>query len=283
MKSMLMPPSTTNDTVLEFDQRESEADKYITFKLADYLFALPSDKILKVVPTPTPSQGGMVSMGLVQLEQYSIQMLDLPKMMNLHQREAGDRSLGLDNLASPSDGDAAPEDDVHSFVETGTAQNQQVALKQYKNPPFLMVLQDAAGDLWGIAVHEPPDLMDIPHYALKPVPSEKRLTRTLRWVSHVVTFDLDGDRHTLLVLDLSVLLSTQATPTPEESLLLEIAPPFVEAPLADLAADNPAEDGSPETLLGIEPPLELTDLEVVELAPDSTTHEESGRQEEMYA
>lgn len=260
MNSMLMPPSTTEEAVLVPDQNGSESNKYITFKLANYLFALPSNKILKVVPTPTPSQGGMVSMGLVQLEQYSIQTLDLPKMMNLQPAGA---SVDLDN-GSVSD----KTRDVSKLSEPEN-EPKRGSLDQEKNPPFLMVLQDTEGVLWGIAVNEPPDLMDIPDYALKPVPSEKRLTRTLRWVSHVVTFDLDSARHTLLVLDLSVLLSTQPTPSPSEgSLLLEIEPPIANASLAA------GEEESSGMLLGIEPPLELAELEVLP---------ESGRQEEMYA
>ena len=89
--------------------------------------------------------------------------------------------------------------------------------------------------------------MDIPHYALKPVPSEKRVTRALRWVSHVVTYDLDGDRHTLLLLDLSALLAQEPT-----------------------SAANPSD----ENFLGIEPPLELDSIEI---------ESPSVRKEEMYA
>ncbi|MGB3300811.1 MAG: hypothetical protein WBA76_21305, partial [Phormidesmis sp.] len=51
-------------------QTDSTIGKYITFRLENYLFALPSKAILKIVATPPPSQGGMVAMGLVQLEQY---------------------------------------------------------------------------------------------------------------------------------------------------------------------------------------------------------------------
>ena len=110
-----------------------------------------------------------------------------------------------------------------------------------------MVLQNEEGELWGIAVEEPPDLMDVPDYALKAVPEEKRLTRTLRWVSHVVTYDLAGERHTLLILDISVLL----------------APKLIE--------ENSNEIG----FLAIEPPLEDPAL--------SASEGINARQEEMYA
>lgn len=207
---------------------EAEADKYITFKLADYLFALPGEAILKIVATPAPSQGGMVSMGLVQLEQYSIQTIDLAKLLSL-KKHAEDH---------PSATPVTPERTDSKTLATIPAE---------KNPPFLMVLQDAEDTLWGIAVEEPPDLMDIPHYALKPVPSEKRMTRALRWVSHVVTYDLSGDRHTLLLLDLSALLAQEP-----------------------INAVTPSD----ENFLGIEPPLEVDNIEI---------ESPSVRKEEMYA
>lgn len=198
-----LPPATPAS--LPADNKMGEARKYITFKLADYLFALPSEDILKIVPTPSPSQGGMVSMGLVQLEQYSIQILNLIKLLGL--KEAT-------NATSPEDDLKAT---LSELTESGSA----------KNPPFLIVLQNIAQDLWGIAVDQPPDLMDIPNYALKPLPPEKRLTRTLRWVSHVVTYDLGGDRHTLLILDVSLLLAPkQADTSKNKTDSLEIEPPL---------------------------------------------------------
>ena len=206
---------------------EAEADKYITFKMSGYLFALPSEAILKIVATPAPSQGGMVSMGLVQLEQYSIQTINLVKLLSLQEP--------LEEYQASS---VAPEQ----------VKNQAVtAIAFEENPPFLMVLQDAEGTLWGIAVNEPPDLMDIPHYALKPVLAEKRITRALRWVSHVVTYDLDGDRHTLLLLDRSALLAQE--------------------PIQAVAPGD-------ENFLGIQPPLELDSIEI---------EDPSVREEEMYA
>ncbi len=200
-----MKTVVTNDTLTDefasnsgsFENNTGQTNKYITFKMADYLFALPSEDILKIVATPSPSQGGMVSMGLVQLEQYSIQTLNLPKLLGLQQ--------------------ASAQDELDELTEAGSAQN----------PPFLMVMQNADKDLWGIAVDEPPDLMDVPKYALKPVPPEKRLTRTLRWVSHVVTYDLGGDRHTLLILDIAVLLAPkQAEITTSAASFPGIEPPL---------------------------------------------------------
>lgn len=206
------PQTATSKTI----EPAAEVTKYITFKLTDYLFALPSEKILKVVATPSPQQGGLVSMGLVQLEQYSIQILDLPQLLAL------DRVKGIGAAAklSKKSTESAPK---FTASLAKPKEPNKVTLKTEelpsKNPPFLMVLQNTDQDLLGIAVHEPPDLMDIPDYALKPVPQEKRSSRTLRWVSHVVTYNLGSDRHILLLLDLSLLLAPGINSSREKKLL----------------------------------------------------------------
>lgn len=160
-----------------------EDTQYVTFKLADYLIALPSQKILKIVATPPSDQGSLASIGLVQLGQHSIQILDLAKFFGLKE---------------PSE-------------------------ESRQNLPFLVVFQDKAQELWGIALPEPPDLMKVPDYALRPVPPEKRLTQILQWVSHVVTYDLNSNRHTLLLLDLSAVLNIDWTEPTAKSIS---APPL---------------------------------------------------------
>ncbi len=206
IKSQIKTQTATGKTI----EPIAEVTKYITFKLTDYLFALPSEKILKVVATPSPQQGGLISLGLVQLEQYSIQILDLPQLLALDTVQGiGTVATGSKAIESvPVSKSASASSSLAKLKGLNKATSKAEALPS-KNPPFLMVLQNADQDLLGIAVHEPPDLMDIPDYALKPVPAEKRLSRTLKWVSHVVTYDLGRDRHTLLLLDLSVLLMPQ--------------------------------------------------------------------------
>lgn len=193
----------------EVSEGSSETTKYITFKVAGYVFALASQEILKVVATPSPREGGLVSMGLVQLGQYSIQILDLPDLLSL------DTANRTNSVKANTKIPVAPAAKAKAPTAAGSTQN----------PPFLMVLQNADKDLWGIAVDEPPDLLEVPNYALKPVPPEKRLTRALQWISHVVTYSLGSDRHTLLLLDSSVLLAASQA-EPETPNLFEIQPPL---------------------------------------------------------
>ncbi|MBE9060974.1 chemotaxis protein CheW [cf. Phormidesmis sp. LEGE 11477] len=263
------------------DRNPDRLHKYIAFKLADYSFALPSEDILRVVATPPPSQGGMVSMGLVQLAQYSIQILNLPELLSLKAFDRGD----TDDRSSDNRSQQDPY--LNEFAETAFAQN----------PPFLIVLRDADESLWGIAVHEPPDLIEISDRSLNPVPPEKRLLGALQGVSYIGSYGMEGDRHTLLILDVPVLCAHQqidvtpdqassvennatvgiepalgTEPYSEVEFPVEIEPPLeVEAPLGiepplDLRIEPPLETGlsletgtplETELPLGIEPPLEV--------------------------
>ena len=153
-----------------------ESTQYITFNLSGYLFGLPSKSILRVVGTPPANQGGLISMGMVQLGPYSIQIIDLVSLLALN-----------DTSVRPS----------VSSSRALEKRKKAPTVDPEKNPPFLVVLQNDEGEFWGIALHEPPDLMDVPDYALKPVPSHRRTTRSLQWVSHIVSYDLNSDRHSL--------------------------------------------------------------------------------------
>lgn len=201
-------------------QIDSTADKHITFKLQNYLFALPSRAILKIVATPPPSQGGMVAMGLVQLEQYSIQTIDLKKLLGLEGRDTASALRTMNSAKASIEKTSTEKTSTEKTFISPTEETRD-------NPPFLMVLQDSDQELWGIAVDNLPDVMDIPRYALKSVPPEKRMTRALRWVSHVVTYDLGRDRHTLLLLDTAALLSYKQVESKPQSPNLSEAEPFI--------------------------------------------------------
>jgi len=174
--------------------------RYIIFALADYLIALPTENIVKIVPTPPPNQGGMVDMGLVQLAQYSIQLLDLCALLGLEEPTQDERSF-------------APE------LNLPTNNSAHLA------SPFLIVMKaidqessNAEHDLWGITVSHPLDIVSIADDDLNAVPETTRVPGTLQWVSHVATCDVIRDHlsdiateepRTLLRLELSTLLTVQ--------------------------------------------------------------------------
>lgn len=185
--------------------------QYITFRLCGHLFALPSQDVLKIIKTPPPEQGGMVDMGLVQLAQYSIQLLELSTLLKLEQKvdkeQAAEKTLT--QMSVPVD-----------------------------SPTFLMILQ-AEQELWGIVVARSPDLRTISDSELKPVRASKRLSGALQGISHVVTYPQSPDarspknkteyethhdsiserenRQILLVLDLCKLLALSKAQTPPAS------------------------------------------------------------------
>ena len=183
--------------------------QYIIFDLLNYRFAIPSHKILKVVATPPASKGGLVSLGLVQLGPYSIQIIDIATLLALN--------------------GTANKDNPRPSVSSSRALEKKGADSKLgdRNPPFLVVFQNDIervgqginqnthqnanqADLWGIALFEPPDLIEVPDYALRPVPAQKRMNQSLRWVSHIVSYDFNSERHSLLVLDLSRILNNKA-------------------------------------------------------------------------
>jgi len=210
-KNLQPVPSRTRTSLLPLKQQGNapaeedaiESLQHITFRFNGYLFALPSQDVLRVVATPSPEQGGFIAMGMVQLGPYSIQILDLAVLLELKQPE---KQASKEAVAVGEDAD--------------------------ENPPFLLVLKGAEQTdekrFWGIALPAPPDLMDVPLYALKPVPAHQRLTPSLKWISHIVSYDLDSQRRSLLILDLSLITDAgrQSQPTVDTFDVKEITPPL---------------------------------------------------------
>ena len=181
--------------------------KYITFKVGGYLFALPSQSVLKIMMTPSPEQGGLIDMGLVQLSQYSIQLLELPALLKLEQKDVEQK---------PNKKQTEEKTSVQTSILTNDA-------------TFLIILQ-AEQELWGIVVERSPDLRTISDSELKSVSTSQKLSGALKGVSHVVIYEPVTDerspkenphnstshqehRQILLVLDLRKLLALSKAQT----------------------------------------------------------------------
>lgn len=160
--------------------------KYITFSLGAHLFALPSQDVLKIMITPSSEQGGMVNMGLVQLAQYSIQLLELPTLLKLDPKDVEQEEN---------------KEQTEEKISTPAISNSST---------FLIILQ-AEQELWGIVVERSPDLRTISDSELKSVSTSKRLSGALRGISYVVTYEQEissqASRQLLLILDLHKLLA----------------------------------------------------------------------------
>lgn len=62
---------------------ESQIGKFIVFKIADYLLALPISDVLKVVNFSPANSKKLTTMGLVQIGKYMIKVLDLHEHLGL--------------------------------------------------------------------------------------------------------------------------------------------------------------------------------------------------------
>ncbi|MEM1239185.1 MAG: chemotaxis protein CheW [Cyanobacteria bacterium P01_H01_bin.26] len=71
--------------------------------------------------------------------------------------------------------------------------------------PFLVVLQSQENKLWGITLDAPPDLIDLPLAALKPVSLDEHFKLQSPWISHVGVIDSQAGKRTLLRLDMKAI------------------------------------------------------------------------------
>jgi chemotaxis signal transduction protein len=108
---------------------EDETEKFILFKVEDYLLALSINDVIKVINCSSFNSKKLTKMGLVQVGDRTIRIL------NLHQQ------LKIENSPQLSEDES-----------------------------FLAIARDSEGELCGILVCEPPDLVEIPTKIIRPLP-----------------------------------------------------------------------------------------------------------------
>ncbi len=74
--------------------------------------------------------------------------------------------------------------------------------------PFLIVLQIRPGELHGIGVDQPPDLLDLPLAALQPLPPAQATSDLLKMTSHVARITEGEVISTVLLLDLNRMIES---------------------------------------------------------------------------
>ncbi len=62
--------------------QQSTADKFIVFKIADYLLALPISDVLKVVNCSPATSSRLRTMGVIQLGRHMIRVVDLHQQLS---------------------------------------------------------------------------------------------------------------------------------------------------------------------------------------------------------
>ena len=115
-----------------------EQFRVISFGIGSYTFALPMGAITKVIHCPPLQTPGLGKTGLIHLEQDIIRILDLHTLI-----DAGAKRQGK----PLSDRDISPE------------------------PLFLVVARRTNGDLCGVPVDTPPDLLEMTRSQVQPLPT----------------------------------------------------------------------------------------------------------------
>lgn len=140
----------------------SDTQKYIVFKISDSLMSLPMDNVLKVLNTPS-NESGWNAMGLLQIGDYTIRIVDLHEQLN-------------------------PNYDANST-------NLQ---------SFLVITNPIEGDLFGIIVDEPPNLIELNPDLIRKLP---KYNRRLPMVSHAAVLQENEQKTTIFMLDLYELFN----------------------------------------------------------------------------
>ncbi|KAF3887936.1 MULTISPECIES: chemotaxis protein CheW [Nostocales] len=138
-------------------------EKYITFKISTYLLALPIDSVFKVVACPPDLSQTLQEAKLAQLGQFTVMLLKLHQSLDpMHSQQQDSSQIGR----------------------------------------FLIITQGKEGELYGILVGTPPNLMTIPEACIQQVPQSFLHTGFPAWVSQIAILNHKDERTTILMLDI---------------------------------------------------------------------------------
>ncbi|MBD2775891.1 chemotaxis protein CheW [Iningainema tapete] len=138
--------------------------KYITFKISNYILALPIDNIFKVITCPP----------------------DLSKILK-HTKLAqmGKRTVMLLNLRASLDPHLNHQQDNDCFGR------------------FLIITQGSQEELYGILVDAPPNLLKISETSIQSVPESFHHIGLPSWVSQIAILNHKDQPSTILMLDIN--------------------------------------------------------------------------------
>ncbi len=157
---------------------EIKAGKFIVFKIADYLLALPISDVLKVLNCSSQVNMELRTMGVVQLGRHLIRVLDLHQHFSYQRQNLP--SLQVSDLPQKS-----------------------------ANKTFLVITQDQEGELCGISVDEPPEIVEIPHHMVRSLPKSDRYSKdVLNIVSHAAILSHEDVSKTIFILNLKQVPNT---------------------------------------------------------------------------
>lgn len=85
---------------------------------------------------------------------------------------------------------------LHPKLDSGKSKQPETEWR------FLIILQPRAGELWGIPVDNPPNLIELPLTAFRVLPESHRQTSLLGLASHVAIVSQEEMTSTIFLLDL---------------------------------------------------------------------------------
>jgi purine-binding chemotaxis protein CheW len=80
--------------------------------------------------------------------------------------------------------------------------NPKEPLPSPGNQPFLVITRSPQGELFGISVDEPPNLMELPRESLRSVPQSERQSGVRKLISHAAVISQKEATTTIFLLDL---------------------------------------------------------------------------------
>jgi chemotaxis signal transduction protein len=139
-------------------------EKYITFKICDYLLALPVNSVFKVTICPPQFSQTLQNSKLAQMGQRTVMLINLYSYLctNYNQHQPSD-NLGR----------------------------------------FLIVAQGSNGEFYGILADTPPSMLSICNTSTQPVPQTFHSIGLPTWVSKIAIVEQKGEPTTILMLDIN--------------------------------------------------------------------------------
>ncbi|KAM3095104.1 chemotaxis protein CheW [Phormidesmis sp. 146-35] len=110
-----------------------KAEKFIAFTVADYCLALPIAEVLQVVKYPFSTNHELSKMGLVQLGQHTIRVLDLHQQLGLENSGQLSRPFLLITQNSSKEFNAIPVGEPPSLVEFPRERMQRLPLSNQQS------------------------------------------------------------------------------------------------------------------------------------------------------
>ncbi len=153
-------------------QDEFKVEKFIVFKIADYLLGLPIGNVLKVVNCFSTENSRLKTMGIVQLGHHMIRIVDF-----------------YQPLVS---GNLPPLPNEQSF---------------------LVITRDSQGELCGILVDEPPNLVELPLDMIRSPPKSDRQSSIFQMITHAAVLSQQEATTTIFLLDMNQAFTNKLLPS----------------------------------------------------------------------